>query len=270
MPSPDQSRWLLTLTNLSYLLPATVATYKMTKPNGPRMDKSDGTTLVALSLFITFFSSWSYHSCRGELSISSGTDLHQRSSSSQHLDSCDVCPPNTMTWVNNVPGSTEETTFQVSRFIDHLMAIFILIVVFVQVVPMKEKLRKLIIILSLLWMVLFLSSGNTAFASLPLLIVTFLWIIFWFVIRKQKSESFVNRNNTWGLSVVFTALAFSFFRIWDEPYAIHHSLWHIFGAIGGALLLSQTAGCYEDIDTSKLDLPVWMKGIFMSPKECGK
>ena len=72
---PNGNKWFLVLSNLAYLLPAGVVGYKTFKPVGRRLNKPDGFELMTLFIFVTFFSSWSYHMCRADLSITFGEDV---------------------------------------------------------------------------------------------------------------------------------------------------------------------------------------------------
>jgi hypothetical protein len=267
MSSPDHSshKWVLVLSNLAYLLPAGVAAFKMFKPTGRQMNKQDGTQLISLFVFITFFSSWSYHMCRADLSIRNDACVVQPEINTQ---GCAVCPNNSMSWIHALPGSGERMSFDLSKFIDHFLAIFTLFMVIIHVIPIAEKLRKLIMVVSMIWMILFLSGGNDFLAGLPALIGVILMMLFWFNIHHQSGKQFVSRNKVWSLAVLSVIAAFVFFKFDTEPYWLKHSLWHIMGAVAAALLISKTAGCYEDIDTSAVDIPPWMQNIFIVPDEC--
>jgi hypothetical protein len=234
------------------------------------MDKVDGFQLVLLFTFITFFSSWSYHMCRADLSIRAGHDMCEASHASSGIADCATCPDNTMTWIHKLPGGSDNPiSFELSRFIDHLLATFGLLMVFIHVVPISEKIRKLIMVISLIWMVLFLSGGNDAIAVLPAFISFILVMVFWFKTSKHNTEKgFYTRNKAWGLSVVSCVLAVVFFKFDTEPYWLKHSLWHILGAVSGALLLTKTAMCYQDVNVKHMDLPAAFLSVFTNPKEC--
>jgi hypothetical protein len=267
--NPEGNKWFLVLTNLSYLLPAGVTAYKMFKPNGRQMNKQDGTELIALFVFLTFFGSWSYHSCRADLSISSGIDICEDTANSTKIKPCEVCPETSLSWVHELPGSSEEKmTYEISRFIDHFAATFTLLMVVIHVIPISEKLRKLIMIIAMIWMLICLSGGNEGFATIPALLSVMILLLFWFSIRTQKETGMYTRNKAWSLAIISTALALVFFEFQNQPYWLYHSLWHILGAVGAAFLISKTAGCYEDVDTSTVKLSEWMKNIFITPNEC--
>ena len=268
--NPEHNKWLLVLSNLSYLMPAGVTAYKMFKPTGRIMNRTDGSELIVLFLFIAFFSSWSYHSCRADVSFESGIDVCENKPDVNKLDQCAICPKNSISWVEDLPGSDGGVSLQIAKFIDHFLALFVLIMVMIHIIPIKEKLRKLIMVISMIWMILFLSANNDVFAGIPVIIATILVLLFWFTLRKQKSKSFYNRNVAWGLAIVCTILAAVFFKWDNEPYWIKHSLWHIMGALGAVFLISKTAGCYQDVDIADVDLPEWMKKIFITPGECSR
>lgn len=268
---PQENKWFLVLSNLSYLLPTGVTFYKMTKKGKGRMNSADGSELIILFLFVTFFSSWSYHTCRGDIAIERGDDPEELDPSIPKEDLCKECPNQTsMSWACDLPGSGVDTSLQLSKFIDHFLAIFTLFMVLIHVVPISEKVRKLFMIISLVWMVLFLSCGNDIIAAVPVLFASIVLLVFWWTIRKQQKKETMDRNTVWSLSILSSVLAFVFFKFDTEPYWLKHSLWHIMGAVSGALLISKTASCYEGINTDQVDIPHWMQKLFSTPNECDK
>lgn len=269
--SPNQHKWFLVLTNLSYLLPGGVTAYKIFQPPGQRMNAYSGTELISLFGFLTFFASWSYHQCRADLSITTGVDVCQTNPKTVDIPPCEVCPKNnTLSWVSELPGSTQPMNYQISRFIDHLFATFTIFMTIIHVLPIHDKIRKLCIILTLIWMVIFLSAGNEALALVPSLISFMVLIIFWYSIRRSgnKSNVFFSRNKTWVLALLSMTLAVSFFQWDDEPYWLKHSLWHILGAISAALLISKSADNYQDIDTAKFEIPYFLRSVLQDPTTC--
>ena len=58
------------------------------------------------------------------------------------------------------------------------------------------------------------------------------------------------------------------FKVSDEPYWLKHSLWHIFGALSAAFLISKTAICYQDVDYQKLKVPKAIKVFLSEPWQC--
>ena len=267
--SSEGHKWFLVLSNLSYLLPAGVTAYKMFKPKGSQMNKHDGAELIILFIFVAFFGSWSYHSCRADLAVSTGVDVCEKKADNTKIPPCKVCPKTTLSWVYELPGSSNERmTYEISRFIDHFAATFTLLMVVIHTIPITEKLRKLIMVVSIIWVIICLSGGNDAFALLPSLMVVIVLLVFWFSLRDQKPKGFYTRNKAWTSALVCTSAALFFFNVHTEPYWLHHSLWHILGATGAAFLISKTAGCYQDIDTTKFEPTEWMKHIFVTPNEC--
>jgi len=263
MNSPLVHKWILVTSNVAYLVPAAVVLYHMVKRHGRRMDVFIGVELLLVFAFVTFFTSASYHMCRADLAIQENVDPKEvRIRGDDKLDSCLSCPPNTMSWVGNLPGSTHPVAYNVSKTYDHIFATFALLLVMINIIPLKQNFKQLIIIVSLIWLSLFLEGGNTWVAGLPILCVVVLVIVFWITTRKHIGGV---RNVVWILAIVFTVLAFVCYVL--EPYWMMHSLWHIFGAVAGALLLAQTAGCYENMRGTVV-LPRFLKTIFKAPKTC--
>ena len=264
--SEEDNKWFLILSNLSYLLPAGVTFYQMYKKRGSKMDKFDGWSLIVLFLFITFFSSWSYHQCRGDVVIDEGIDPEQLSPNLSEEALCTECPSTTMNWTSG----SDDLTLHLTKFIDHFLAMFTIFMVIIYVIPISEKFRKFFIIMSLVWFVLFLSTGNDMIAALPILFASIVLIMFWALVFKKQDTGGYDRNIAWSLSLISTILAFVFFK-WDtEPYWLKHSLWHMLGAFAGAFLLSKMAYCYDGVHTEKLKVPRWMQAIFVTPQECSK
>jgi hypothetical protein len=267
----EANKWFLVLSNLSYLLPTGVTAYKMFKPTGKQMNKIDGSELIILFLFVTFFSSWSYHTCRGDIAIETGIDPEELKSNIPPEDLCKECPnPTSMSWTSSLPGSKQDPSLHITKFIDHFLAIFTLFMVLIHVVPISEKMKKLFMVIGLVWMVLFLSCGNDLFAAIPVLLSSVIVLVFWWKIRNHQEKTKFNRNTAWSLSLLSTILAFVFFKIDTEPYWLKHSLWHILGAVAGALLLTRTASCYEGVKSDEVKIPKWMQMIFSTPNECEK
>jgi hypothetical protein len=256
-------KWFVVASNASYVLPAGVCAYKMLKRNGRRMDPYEGTSLIILFLFVAFFASWSYHICRADLGVSNDTDT-------VNIPPCENCPTNnTMGWTQHLPGSDAAYNYQTARFIDHFMAMFTIVVVLITVVPFHDRIRKLILILTIVWMILFLSTGNESFALVPSVFLTLFLFLFWFTLRYQRENSEkLTRNRSWSLAVVFFALAITCFKISPEPYWLKHGLWHIFGAIATAFLLFKTASCYQDVNLNEIHFPSWLEYVFVKPGYC--
>jgi hypothetical protein len=173
-----------------------------------------------------------------------------------------------MSFVNQLPGANDPMSFQLSRYIDHLTAMFALIMTVLHVIPLHEKIRKLLLVISLLWIILFLSGGNESIALIPSFLLLVLLIVFWFTIRGNKEKGFFTRNKMWALSVVFMVAAVVCFKIVDEPYWIMHSLWHIFSSFSAALLLASSALCFQSINLDQIKFPRAMLALFTNPYEC--
>uniref|UniRef100_A0A6C0BN46 Uncharacterized protein n=1 Tax=viral metagenome TaxID=1070528 RepID=A0A6C0BN46_9ZZZZ len=257
----EGNKWILVLSNIAYLIPAGVVLYQALKKHGQRMNKFIAAELVTVFVFVAIFTSSSYHMCRGDLAIREDVDPEQMDvQGDADLDPCAACPDNTVSWIKHIPPSNQEITYQLSKSYDHLFAMFALLIVLVNVIPLKQNFRHLYIVISLLWMGMFLESGNELVSGLPLIVVTVLVFMFWISVRKNISW---RRNVTWTAALVCVIAAFIFYTL--DPYWLMHSLWHIFGALAGALLLAQTAGCYENV-RGPIKLPVQV--IFKTLSQC--
>lgn len=264
--TPEQSKWTLVSSNIAYLIPAMTTLYKMYKAE---LNKQDGSTLVILFAFVALMSSWSYHSCRSDLTEEHiKTDKSAYQPGSEGIPNCATCPPTTMTWVNQLPGSADPMTFEVARLLDHLLAIYTLVIVLIHVVPLKEKVRKLVMIVALLWLILFLSGGNEAAALIPAFLALILLIVFWYCIWNNNDKGFFTRNTCWTFAVILMILAGVSFKIMSTPYWFWHSNWHFTSALACAFLISKTAICYQDVDIWKAEFPPAMWNLFSSPEAC--
>lgn len=246
-------KWVLVLSNLAYLFPVGVLSMKMLNKS---RNKTTELSLISLLLFVTFFSSWSYHTCKAHFE--------------HNQPRCDfVCPQNSMSWTNGIGGNPHsKMTFDLSKLLDHLFAMFTLLMVVIHVIPIAEGVRKFMIVISLIWMMMFLTNGNEILATLPALLAFLLLVSFWFVIRNEKSTKTYNRNAAWSIAMFLSMLAFTFYQVDTEPYWLKHSLWHILSGISAAFLMSKTAGCYEDVDTENIQIPNWMNKLFTHPSRC--
>ncbi len=261
--SETATKWVVVTSNVAYLFPPIVCWWKMTRAPNRRMDKFEGWSIIVLFVFIAIFSSWSYHVCRADLGESNDLDT-------VHIAPCETCPTggNTMAWTSNLPGSTQDLNFQTSRFIDYLLATFAVVFVLMCVIPLHNRLRLLLIIVTLCWMVLFLSTGNDSVALLPALMMLIFLGLFWYSLRCQKSNEFWTRNKMWTLAVVCFAAAVTALKVAEGQFWIWHSLWHVFSALGAALLLMKTSSCYQDVNLKSVDFPRWMESMFVRPGAC--
>jgi len=261
--SESATKWIVVTSNIAYLFPPIVCWWKMTRAPNRRMDKFEGWSVITLFVFIAIFSSWSYHVCRADLGESNSVE-------NVHIPPCDTCPKdgNTMAWTSGLPGSTQDLNYQTSRFIDYLLATFAVVFVLICVIPLHNRLRLLLIIITLCWMVLFLSTGNDWVSLLPALMMLIFLFLFWYTLRRQESKEFWSRNKVWTLAVVSFVAAVSCLKISPSAYFVSHSLWHIFSALGAGLLIFKTASCYQDVNLRDVDFPKWMEQIFVQPGEC--
>jgi len=255
-------KWFLVASNVSYVVPAIVCLYKMRLGARRRLDGYDGGQLMVLFLFVAFFSSWSYHSCRADLNPSSTYDAD--------IPPCAVCPSdNTVSWAKGLPGASFPMTYQLSRFVDYFLASFTVFMTLLVVIPLHSKLRQFLLILAMVWIVMFLMTGNEAVALLPSLLALILVVVFWWAVAcgADDSQGWFTRNKAWAVATVFMIAAVACFLIVKEPYAITHSLWHIFSALAAAFLLMRTATCYQDI-RDDVKLPEWCRSLFTDPESC--
>lgn len=251
---------ILILTNLCYLVPVLVTAFKVKKsPRGVLFE--EGVILIVF-LLITFFTSWSYHECRGDTLRNMNSDIKEVSSD-VHIPPCTRCKDTTMNWVQYLPWSDDELTFNALKFADYFMAMYALILCILYVLPLKECVKRLFIVTSTLWLVLFLSAGNDRLSLAPLLLLLIMLAVFWYF-SAQCVPRYSPRNVVWGLSLGLFVMACVFFEIDKEPYWLKHSLWHICGAFGLSLLLSKSAARFEDIDIDRFKevIPDDLRGLF--------
>lgn len=257
---------LLMFTNLMYLVPALVVAIKAKKEKGTAL-MEEGVILIVFFL-ITFFCSWSYHQCRGDKLREYEMDLTEQYAS-HNIPACSKCDKTTLNWLEKLPFSRQKLRFVMLKFIDYFMATFSLIVSLLYILPLRECIKRLILVVTIVWMILFLSVDNDTLTLLPLLFLMTTLLLFWYYSRNACSDK--KRNVVWGLGVITFFVAITFYEFDKEPYWIKHSLWHIFGAISISLFLSKTAVRYENIDIDKFysNLPKDLKPIFKTvPNVC--
>jgi hypothetical protein len=230
---------LLVLSNTCYLVPALVA---FNKTRRGELDSREASELIAVFLFLAFFASWSYHDCRNKKE--KGT-----------------CTNNTLSWVTCLPGSDDAVHFNVLRFVDHFTAIFTMILAVTHAVPLKPRFRKTFMVLSTIWMLTMLSAGNHWFAVLPVVVAFTVLGLFWWYVR-QKGR----RNALWALATISFLVGSVLFVI-PEPYWLNHSMWHILSALAAALLLEETANCFQNTGDDR-DIPDHIKYLFRSRQTC--
>lgn len=259
----QESKDILVYSNLSYLLPAVTTLYKLSQDD---FNGYDASGMTVLFLYVGLISSWSYHSCRADLTIASNTNTNAILASTTNIPACTECPNDTpLTVTKEFPGAQQPINFGLAKFIDQFTAILTLIVVIIQVIPLHNSLRKFVMLISVLWLLFFLSSGNEGAALVPALLALLLLFVFWFM---SWNANRISRNVSWIIAFVLLVAAVWVFKVQDEPYYLHHSLWHIFSALSSTFLILQTANCYKNIDLDKVTFPRFMENLFVPPYEC--
>lgn len=248
--SEKKHKYLLIFSNLAYLFPVGVVLYQLLKRHGRRMDLYIGIELILVLLFITFFTSSSYHACRSDLSLSTN-DPSQEKMQIQ-FDPCLPC-----TKENNVP-------FNLSKTFDYFFANFISVLVLINVIPLKQNFRQLYIIISVIWFSFFLLSANYIAAAVPSMVALAIFFTFWILMKSHFSAL---RNGLWISAQILMVLAYVFFTL--EPYWLFHSFWHICGALAVGLLLMQSCGCFENINGQPI-IPSLLQPIFKPTNFCRK
>jgi hypothetical protein len=260
--SPGADKWFLILSNLAYLFPVGVVLYKwlMHSPSQPaKISGIVATQMIILLTFVALVSSWSYHACRGDVSEAEGIDIDEINPYEAELKACATCPNkpyNTLTWGTHIPGG-KPVDLNVSKFIDHFFALFVILFVLMYSLPLKNHVRGVLLVISMTWMAWMLAASNDGAAFLPILFVTILFIGFWRNIRKSsgvKGAGFqgewIGRNQAWGTAVACIFLAGIFFVVISRPYWLMHSLWHVFGALAAGFLLMKHAGRHEGLSSN--------------------
>jgi hypothetical protein len=230
----------LVFSNLVYVLPIVMLLVKMYTEQGRGMNKHSGFALVAVFLFITFVSSWSFHGCRTEHIVDERPHNIPPESKCRHN-----CP---LSHVYRLYGSENETTYQLVTFIDHLMALSAILLVFMQVVPVRPEMRTLLYILSQIWFVTLLATGNEKLTLVPVAGAFVLFLGFWFH-AKHGLDPRVRRKRhySWVAAFLSFMVAFFFFEVHQEPYWINHSLWHIFSSLGATFVIYGASESYQFI-----------------------
>lgn len=234
---------VLLLTNLSYLVPAVVLAFKARRIYGT-VSLEEGIIMI-IFLLITFFTSWSYHQCRGFHAAHSHGDFNQHNVE-MPISQCAACHNTPMSWLEHMPFSQARLKYFMLKFDDYFMAMFSIVATILYVTPFRECVKRLFLVVTVVWLLLFLSVQNDTLALLPVLAIMALFFLFWYSVYPYNKDPW--RNYAWGSAVSFLVLAVFFFEIDKEPYWLKHSLWHIMGGLGIAFVLAKSAGRYEDID----------------------
>lgn len=212
-------RNLLVWTNVAYVIPAMMTIYQMTKKRGHRMNKYQGMSFICLFLFISFFSSWCYHSCQ------CSNDIRK------------VC------YLHRLSGSDNEPTMEILKYVDYFIALFTLMLLLVHVLPLSDAMKLLCINLSVIWFTLWLMVGFKYVASAPVVIIFVLALIFWIMMK----------TNPLILILLLLCIMISLICYASSPgekyYWVIHSLWHVFSALTLALLLYQYTCCHDNLES---------------------
>jgi len=239
------------LSNLAYLLPVIVIIYKLCPGCGQSIDPFIGAELIVVFLVITLFTSTSFHMCRDDI----------RTNPPQEDDdkdlNCKECNFTTMSWTKFLPGASHAITYQTIRLLDHFIAWFSIILVLVNIIPLKDNIKQMCIILSIIWLLFFLPTCNDIAAVMPVLALTTLFFIFWITVRKGINTL---RNIVWGMAVITCIVSLICYTC--GTYWLSHSCWHVFGAITVTLLLMQTAGGYENVNLTTVRFGPCMEIFF--------
>lgn len=252
---------LLLFTNISYILPAIVLASKLKfLKNSSLME--EGILLVAFFL-VAFFTSWSYHSCRSFQCCNVVGDTNETYAHA-NIKSCATCPTTPLHWLESLPFSKESIKFNLLKYNDYVFAFLAIILTCLYVIPFQECFKRCFLILSIIWILVTLSVENDRLACLPVIALIILFITFWVKVRPFDSDK--NRQIFWYFASACFLIALYCFQIDREPYYLKHSLWHIFGGLGLALLLVKPTGRYENIDFEEFhkSLDVSLKPLFRS------
>ena len=257
----NAQKLILITSNLAYLGPVGATCYRaFFAPEQCRMTWTKATQLNLLYIFIAFFSSWSYHMCRAGVTYED--DLSQEAVFHNLPGfTCHRCPTNMMSWTKHVrlDGKTgDDMDLRMARFLDHFFAQLGIFFTIVYVMPLKSEVSTLLLIISLAWSSLFLSTDNDAMSIMPIALLGTLLVLFWYAIRNQSPR----RNIYWGLSFAATFLSLLMFVGVGGPYWVSHSLWHILGAIAGTMLILGDASPVHRLQKDNRLPFEWMYDLF--------
>jgi len=231
MTDKHDAALMLTLSNLAYLLPVFILIFKSTKL-APMLKMSQVPLRMSIPLiFLLFYTgivvSWGYHACSSDLAIQSGQDL----STFEPLiaDSCSTCQPqwhSALTWTDHAPVN-------LLHFMDVFVSMFVMFVFFTYLVPIRAEVRHISMIFAFMWIFFFTALGTNIAAAVPILVAGAFFVVYWYYHRHESKT----RNVMWTMGIIFTLAAFTCYIV-ETPYFILHQLWHIFGGISSALLVS--------------------------------
>ena len=237
---------LLLLTNVSYILPALVMGSKLKFLHATSF-MEEGVLLVAFFL-VAFFTSWSYHSCRSFQCCNVAGDVTE-SYAHVNIKPCATCPETPIHWLEHLPFSKENIKFNLLKYNDYIFAFLAIILSCLYCIPFKECFKRYFLIMSIIWILLLLSVENDRLACLPVIALISLFLVFWVKARPYDTDP--RRQTAWTAATFCFVVALYCFQIDREPYWIKHSLWHLFGGVGLALILYKSSGRYENINVDE-------------------
>lgn len=244
---PHHHRDLLVFSNMSYLLIAFVALYRWHARSLTAITALEITVLV---LFVTFFSSFTYHSCRVNMAEDSGTAaITSNDGSPNEFPFNTPCQPRGLAYV--------KTTFNESFHQDQVWAVYTALVLALRVIPLNPDLDRLYRTLALLSVtMLLLVTWEYGWIALIIVMVPALLLLIAFIWQSRNTPAF---HWKWRALVVGFALmvgAWSLSSVGTgDWYTVFHSLWHILGGLAGALLLA--GGVSELPSPLNPHLPPW-------------
>lgn len=218
--SYENSRDFLIYSNLAYLLPIAVLLYKILyKKHFP---KRVGFELALIYVAVMYFSI-NYHICRSEIA-KKDSDINQYQTE---------LPENNIKQSCEIGGGM---VLDKATLLDHIFAFYAISITMLYLIPLDPYTRHLIQS-SLLIFIIVLQSYNELpyddiITAIPTLLVA-IYFSYYLISSKTKKSNYYFVLSGALLSIAAVML----FMLYPEPYWLNHSLWHILGALSGALLL---------------------------------
>ena len=236
---------LLVYSNLVYLTPAAVVIYRTVKDTLP---VTAAIELVPFYLFVTFFSSWSYHACRGNLARDGVVDLCENNSNSQEYGVCNTCPKTGLMFT--------EMQYNQAIILDHILAFYAILLSVIHVLPLRSELAMIARTIGLIWIIgsLMVSSSNGDDIAIVIFIPLILLLLVFFA---QTYKTFKSRAICWPIGLGFAISSFvCFFQ--NHNYWLNHSLWHIFSGVAASFFLAGGVDYqHETMPKNKLTKNIW-------------
>jgi hypothetical protein len=224
---------LLVWSNASYVLPAGVALYRTLYTHSLAPEAC--AELLPWYLSVAFVFSWSYHACKSELAKSGTIDPCQSGREWSVYGPCKTCPPTGLQY-SQVPYDRSST-------LDRVFANYAVLLSLMHALPLTPLASQLFRTLGLIWVAtsfLISDTYSDELAFLALLPLTVMIFVFWIYTWQNQQ-----RRMTWAVAMLLSGGAIAGLYS-SSYYFLTHSMWHISGAMAGALILSAGADPRHD------------------------